>query len=247
VELTPKQKQARELVCLALDLNSKQEILDTVEELKDLVGYFKLNSAFTSFGPELIKEIKQKGAKIFLDLKFHDIPNTLANYAEAAVKLDIDMFNVHIAGGKEMMQSAIKKAEETSKQLNKQRPKIIGVTILTSINQDILSNELNIQEGLKQQVLNFAKLANESGLDGIVCSSADLDEIKDKFPENFLFVTPGVKGVSTPAGEDQKRVFSPANAVKAGSSLLVIGRAILAAPDRKAAALEILEDIGKVL
>jgi orotidine-5'-phosphate decarboxylase len=245
--LNEKEEQAKDYVCLALDIDDKEEVLNIVEELSDLVGYFKLNFAFTNHGPEIIREIKNRGGKIFLDLKFHDIPNTVAGYARAATRLGIDMFNVHASGGKEMMKAAVTAADEEAGKIGGTRPKIIGVTILTSIDQVIMNKELNMQGTVESQVLHLAKLTDESGLDGIVFSAADLQSIKNHLRRDFLFVTPGIKGVSTEAGSDQKRVYTPKNAVEDGSSLLVIGRPILAADDRRKAAYEILQDIAKVL
>lgn len=246
-ELSEKEKKAREMLCLPLDMDDNGRIMQTVDELWDLVGYWKLNFAYTNYGPELVKAIKDKGGKVFLDLKFHDIPNSVAGYARAAVRLGVDMFNVHASGGHEMMESAQKAAEQEASRSGIQRPKIIAVTVLTSLDKDIMNNQLNISGEVEEQVLRLAKLTQKSGLDGVVCSAADLHAIKDKLPEDFLFVTPGVKGVTTAAGSDQKRVFSPGNAVEDGSSMLVVGRAILDAPDRRAAAYEILQDMAKKL
>ncbi len=242
--LTQKEQRARDMICLALDIDDFDEILGVADELKGLVGYYKLNSAFIRHGTRLIKELKKREAKIFLDLKFHDIPNTVANYARAAARLDIDIFNVHASGGYEMMKAA-KEAVKNSGQLKK--PKIIAVTVLTSISSSILSDELNVSIPLKEHALGFAKLASKAGLDGIVCSAAELDAIKPELPEGFFYITPGIKGTSGIVGSDQKRVFSAADAAKAGSSLLVIGRAILKAEDKKKAAYDIIKDIASAL
>jgi orotidine-5'-phosphate decarboxylase len=127
------------------------------------------------------------------------------------------------------------------------RPLITAVTVLTSIDQEAMNNEINVSGKVEEQVLRLAKLANDAGMDGIVCSAADLYAVKDKLPDDFMYVTPGIKGPKTAAGSDQKRVFTPGNAVSDGSSILVIGRAITAAPDRVQAGLEVLEDMAKVL
>lgn len=244
-QLTEKEKKARDYVCLALDINDEGEILKAVEELWALVGYFKIHSGFTFFGPEIVKKIKQKGGRVFLDLKFHDIPNTVANYAEAVTKLGVNMFNLHVSGGSEMIKAAVKRAEETAEKTGKEKPKIIGMTILTSLNKDILNNETGMPGSVEDNVLRLAKIAKSSGCDGIVCSAKDLIDLKGKLSDDFFYVTPGIN--LSGAYEDQKRVVTPGEAVKAGSSLLVIGRAIYKAEDRKKAAYEILQDIAKVL
>jgi orotidine-5'-phosphate decarboxylase len=246
-KLTKKEQEAREMLCLPLDMDDKDEIIKTVDELYDLVGYFKLNFAFTNHGPEIVDAIKKKGCKIFLDLKFHDIPNTVSGYARAATRMGVDMFNVHAAGGHEMMHAAVTAANEEAEKNCTARPKIIAVTVLTSLDKKTMNDDLGISGSVEDSVLRLARLAESAGLDGVVCSAADLYAVKDKLPKDFLFVTPGVKGVTTAAGSDQKRVFSPANAVKDGSSLLVVGRAITDAPNRRDAALEILQDMAKSL
>jgi len=242
-QLTVKELLAREMLCLPLDIDDYSKIMDTMDELNDLVGWWKLNFAFTNYGPTIVEEIKSRGSKIFLDLKFHDIPNTVAGYVRAATKLGVDMFNVHATGGSEMMAAAVQSAIKTGIT----RPKIIGVTILTSIDMKTMNNDIGIEGTVRERVLKLARLTHDAGLDGIVCSAADLDYVKDKLPGDFMFVTPGVKGIHTAAGSDQKRVFSPGNAVKAGSSMLVVGRAILSADDRRKAAYEILQDMAEEL
>jgi orotidine-5'-phosphate decarboxylase len=234
----------KDRLCLALDIEDEKEILRIVEELKDEVGYFKLNSAFTKNGPELIKKIKTKKAKLFLDLKFHDIPNTVGNYASIVTAMGIDIFNVHASGGFEMMKSAVMSAEETSKKLKIPKPKVIAVTILTSLNQDALKNELNITENLEDQVVHLALLAKKAGCDGVVASAKEASLIRKACGTDFLIITPGIRPSWSEKG-DQKRVLEPKDAIKAGSSLLVIGRPILDAEDRKAAAKKIIDEIDK--
>jgi len=246
VELSEKEQEARKKVCLPLDgLNTIEEVKARVEELSPVVGMFKIGKeSFTRFGPEVVKLVHDNGSEIFLDLKYHDIPNTVKGAAKAATELGVYVFNVHASGGKEMMKAAVEGVEEAAKEGNLRKPKIIGVTVLTSIDKEIMNNDINIQGEVEDQVLRLAKLANESGLNGVVCSAADLHAIKDKLPEDFMYVTPGIKGPNTDAGADQKRVFTPGNAVEDGSTILVIGRAITAAEDRVQAAKEVLQDIA---
>ncbi|MFH1591215.1 MAG: orotidine-5'-phosphate decarboxylase [archaeon] len=248
MELTDKEKMAREKVCLPLDgLDTLDEVRERVEELSPVVGLFKVGKeSFTRFGPDIIRLIHESGSEVFLDLKYHDIPNTVKGAAKAASELGVAMFNVHASGGLEMMKAASQGVEEAVKKGAK-RPKILGVTILTSIDQDIMNKELHIDGNVEDQVLRLALLTKEAGLDGIVCSASDLHAIKDKLPEGFLFVTPGIKGPTTEGGADQKRVFTPGNAIEDGASILVVGRAITGPPtkeERMQAGLDVLKDMS---
>jgi len=252
IELTEKEKMAREMVCLPLDgLETIEDVKVRVEELSPVVGLFKIGKeSFTRFGPEVVKLVQDNGANVFLDLKYHDIPNTVKGAADAASKLGVYMFNIHASGGLEMMQAAVEGAKEGALKYGTKVPKITGVTVLTSIDNDILNYQLNVPGPLPDQVLKLAQLSQQAGLDGVVCSAADLQAIKDKLPEDFMFVTPGIKGPNTPAGADQKRVFTPGNAVQDGSNILVIGRAITGhdtSEERVKAAHEVLQDMAKYL
>ncbi|MFH1358456.1 MAG: orotidine-5'-phosphate decarboxylase [archaeon] len=252
IELTEKEKIARARVCLPLDgLNTVEEVKQRVEELSPVVGLFKIGKeSFTRFGPEIINIIKNYNAEVFLDLKYHDIPNTVKGAANAAAQLGVFMFNIHASGGLEMMKAAVEGVNQACESNNLRKPKIIGVTILTSIDKEIMNNDLKISGEIEDQVLNLALLSKKAGLNGIVCSAADLYAVKNKLPNDFMFVTPGIKGPNTPAGADQKRVFTPGNAVQDGSTILVIGRAITSPPtkqERIQAGLEVLRDIAQYI
>jgi len=247
-DLSPGEQAAREMVCLPLDnLRTMDEVQALVEELSPFVGRFKVGKeAYTRFGPEVVRRVRDLGSGVFLDLKYHDIPNTVRGAARAATELGVAMFNVHAAGGASMMAAAMEGVKAAGVP-EESRPKVIGVTVLTSIDQDTLNQECGVPGSVEDQVLRLARLAEASGLDGVVCSAADLHALRDHLRPGFLFVTPGIKGTTTPAGEDQKRVLSPGRAVAAGSSLLVVGRAITGAANRSAAAREVLQDIAAVL
>ena len=252
IKLNEQEKIARSKVCLPLDgLNTLEELKERVEELSPVVGLFKIGKeTFTRFGPESVKIVKSYGANVFLDLKYHDIPNTVKGAASAATELGVYMFNVHASGGSAMMKAALEGANETAKKINVTRPKVIAVTILTSIDQKIMNEELKVSGKVEEQVLNFALLTKEADLDGIVCSAADLYAVKDKLPKEFMFVTPGIQGVNTTAGADQKRVFTPGNAIADGLTILEVGRAITAPKtkeERLTAGYEILRDMAKHL
>jgi orotidine-5'-phosphate decarboxylase len=246
VALSEKELAARAKVCLPLDgLHTLEAVRERVEELSPFVGLFKIGKeSFTRFGPAVVREIHEGGGGVFLDLKYHDIPNTVRGAARAATELGVAMFNVHASGGVAMMAAARKGVEEAAPTV---APKVIAVTVLTSIDQPILNDELRVPGPLEAQVLHLAKRTEAAGLDGIVCSATDLHALRGELKPGFLFVTPGIKGTTTPAGADQKRVLSPGGAVAAGSSLLVVGRAITDAADRRGAAREILQDIANVI
>jgi orotidine-5'-phosphate decarboxylase len=249
-QLNEKEKLARGKVCLPLDgLNTLEEVKERVEELSPVVGMFKIGKeSFTRFGPEVIKIIQDCGADVFLDMKYHDIPNTVKGAANAATRLGVFMFNVHASGGLEMMRAAVEGAKEASEEYGIKMPKIIGVTVLTSIDKEIMNNDLRVNGAVEEHVLSLALLAQKAGLDGIVCSAADLQTIKKELPHDFMFVTPGIKGPKTAAGTDQKRVFTPGNALQDGSSILVIGRTITGhktKEERLRAGYEVLQDMAK--
>lgn len=250
MSLSEKEQEARQKVCLPLDgLHTFQEVRQRVEELSPIAGLFKVGKElYTRFGPEVVKLVQSYHADVFLDLKYHDIPNTVKGAAHAATLLGVRMFNVHASGGLAMMQAAVEGANKASKKHRVPLPSIIGVTVLTSIDQRIMNDELGVTGTVEHQVVRLAKLAQQAGLNGIVCSAADLKALKGTCPPHFLFVTPGIKGPKTAAGTDQKRVFTPGNALRDGASLLVIGRAITGQPTREArlnAGRDILQDMVK--
>ena len=200
---------ARERLVLALDVDDFSSAENLVGLLKDYVGVFKVGSQlFTSEGTKIIDMITKAKARVFLDLKFHDIPNTVKGAAESATKLGVYMFNVHASGGYEMMKAAADAAIETSIKLGIKKPLILGVTVLTSINQEILEKEVGVNKAVKEHVVHLAKLAKSAGLDGVVASPHEIKDIRDACGKNFIILTPGIR----PAGEeinDQKRIMTP--------------------------------------
>jgi len=245
MQLTEQEQRARKKLCLALDnFYDVKAIKQCLAELSPLVGMFKIGKElFTRFGPDAVKLVHDFGAEVFLDLKYHDIPNTVKGATYAATQLGVYLLNVHASGGLKMMQAALEGAKEASAAHHLRLPKIIGVTVLTSIDQQTLHTDLQIPGQLETHVLHLAQLAQQAGLDGIVCSATDLQGIRKHLPPDVLYVTPGIKGPNTAAGKDQQRVFTPRQAIQAGASILVVGRAITMAPDRVAAACEILQDM----
>lgn len=249
-ELNDLGKEARSKVCLALDNNieATEELRNKIEELSLVAGMFKIGmESFTKFGLEAIKIIQEFGSEVFLDLKYYDIPNTVKGAAYAATKQGVSIFNVHASGGIEMMKAVIDGAKEASEKYLVPMPKIIGVTILTSIDKEIMNEEQRIEGDVEDQVLHLAKLAEQSGLDGIVCSAGDLKKLKKEFSDDFLFVTPGIR-LADSDNQDQKRVVAPGDAIGNGASILVIGRTVTGRStkeERLEAGYRILEEIAE--
>ena len=234
---------ARERLVLALDVDDFKKADELVDKLSNYVGVFKIGSQlFTAEGAKVVNMVNEKGGKVFLDLKFHDIPNTVARAAEVAAKLGVYIFNVHTSGGYEMMKAAAEATKKTSFALGINKPLILGVTLLTSTNQEILEKEIGIKKGLEEQVVHLAKLAKAAGLDGVVASSWEIKKIRKTCGEDFIILTPGIR----PAGkssDDQKRVMAPREAIKLGADFLVIGRPIRNAANPAEAAKEILSEM----
>tara|TARA_Y100000746_G_scaffold118102_1_gene101055 strand:- start:96 stop:821 length:726 start_codon:yes stop_codon:yes gene_type:complete len=236
----------RNPIIVALDVPKANEALELAEELGPFVGAFKIGKQlFVSEGPDVVRKLKAKGAQIFLDLKFHDIPNTVAKAVQSAIDMGVDMLTVHTAGGSEMLVAAENASNEKAKILGIDSPLILGVTVLTSMD-DANLEELGIQEGTQGQVLRLAKLAASSGLRGLVCSPQEIKPLREELGEEIQLITPGIRAVSNPA-DDQKRTMSPAEAIKIGASWLVIGRPITLAANPRAAAIDILNSIDPEL
>jgi orotidine-5'-phosphate decarboxylase len=232
---------------VALDVDSGTRALELAKQLRDLAGGFKVGSRlFTTEGPDLVRRLVASGAPVFLDLKFHDIPNTVAQAVEAAVSTGVWMVNVHASGGVPMMQAAARAASETAAKEGRQRPIVIGVTVLTSMDAPTLAS-IGVQRPLLDQVVTLAKMAREAGLDGVVASPQETAAIRAACGPDFSIVTPGIRGASAGTSkDDQSRTMGPAEAVRAGASYIVVGRPIIAAADPRGAAAAIVEELGAV-
>lgn len=221
----------KEKLIVALDVSDSKRAIDIVDMLGDYVNVFKIGfELFVSSGPSIVKEIQSKGKKVFLDLKFHDIPVTVAKAATAAVRLGVYMFNLHASGGLEMMKRCVDTVQEICIKESIQRPKIIGVTVLTSIDIVTLKNELGVHHSLKTHVKNLALLSKKAGLDGVVASPHEIALIKQNCGRDFLVVTPGIRPSWMPP-DDQMRTATPKEALKNGADYIVIGRGILKQDD----------------
>jgi len=226
---------------VALDVDTFDEAKRLVDTLGDDVGIFKIGSQlFTALGPEIIHYLLKAGKKVFLDLKFHDIPNTVANAVSAAAGLregnqGVFMCTLHTVGGKEMLERAVAAATKTAQNIGVTRPLLVGITVLTSEEK---------RDNISQLVLERALLAKETGLDGVVASSQEAALIRENLGDDFVIVTPGIRPAGAQAG-DQKRVTTPADAISNGSDFLVVGRPIVKAENPSKAAKQILEDINQ--
>lgn len=233
-------------VIVALDVDSAEEARSIVAELKGNAAAFKVGlQLFTAAGPDLVRELAAD-SKIFLDLKFHDIPTTVAKAGIEAARLGVWMFNVHASGGREMMSRTIQEVGSGCESAGLSRPLVIGVTVLTSSNDDTL-RETGLEAGAHEHVVRLAKLTAESGLDGVVASPLETAAVRKAVGrDDFLVVTPGVRPVSA-TNDDQKRVMTPGRSAAEGSNYLVVGRPIVQATDRLRALLDIQREIDEVV
>ncbi|HEY5893853.1 MAG TPA: orotidine-5'-phosphate decarboxylase [Chthoniobacterales bacterium] len=220
--------EAKEKIIVPLDVTTAAEALHLVEILSPEVGWFKIGlQLFTRNGPEIVRLVRATGAKVFLDLKFHDIPNTVLHAVESAVALDIQMLTVHASGGHEMLAAAARGAAGSA-------TRVLGVTVLTSSNQQTLS-ETGVTRPVAEQVESLGKLAASAGLGGLVASPLEVALLRRVIPAEMKLVIPGIRPAGSDAG-DQKRIMTPGEAVAQGADYLVIGRPITASPDPVAAA-----------
>ncbi len=234
----------KDRIIFALDVGHFEDARRFVLLLKDRVGLFKVGKQlFTHAGPKVVEMIRQKGQRTFLDLKFHDIPNTVAKASQEATTLNVTMFDVHATGGLEMMKAAAQAARTTAKELGIQKPMVLAVTVLTSLDNEALQ-EVGMGSSVEEQVARLARLAEKGGLDGVVASPQEIQLIRRTCGENLVIVTPGVRPVDS-VKDDQKRVMTPREALEAGADYLVIGRPIQHAKDPVEAAERIVEEIGK--
>lgn len=229
---------------VALDVDSIEKARGLVSELDGLVTTFKIGlQLFTAGGPAFIEELASEGRSIFLDLKFHDIPNTVAKAGVEAARLGVWMFNVHSSGGSEMMRRTVGEVADFCASSNRDRPLIIGVTVLTSSNVETLQ-ETGAESDVEARVERLARLTERSGLDGVVASASEIEVIRAAVPQReFLIVTPGIRPKNATI-DDQKRVTTPGSAISRGADHIVVGRPIIEAADRRDAAKRILNEIG---
>ncbi len=239
-------QEAKERLIFALDVDDFSAAENWVEQLHENVGLFKVGKQlFTRCGPEVVKMVQDRGGDVFLDLKYHDIPNTVAKAAVEACKLGVKMFNVHALGGAEMMRTTVAEVNAYCEASGNARPTMLAVTILTSSTAETLAG-IGIDRSVEEMVPRLAKLAQDAGFDGVVASPKEVGLIRAACGDDFAIVTPGVRPTFA-AMDDQKRVTTPTDAISAGATALVIGRPISAAKDPLAAAGKILAEIKTAL
>lgn len=223
-------------ILVALDVESAAKAIELANQLRGAVGGYKVGKQlFTAEGPSMVRELTSRGDRVFLDLKFHDIPNTVAGAVQSAVATGAWMVNVHASGGGAMMKAAADAAARTATALGRPRPLVIGVTVLTSMN-DAALQEIGVRRSMIEQVVHLATLAKSSGLDGVVASPQETRAIRDACGKDFQIVTPGIRPADQQGKDDQARTLTPAEAIAAGATYLVIGRPITAAPNPREAA-----------
>jgi orotidine-5'-phosphate decarboxylase len=242
LELVRKQGSMRERLIVALDVDSSEQATDLVRQLAGEVGMFKIGKQlFTHAGPQAVRQIQELGGEIFLDLKFHDIPNTVAKAAIEATRLGVKMFNVHASGSLEMMRMTVKEVKRVCRQQNLRKPIMLAVTVLTSLNQDDLER-VGVERKVADQVVRLALLTKEAGMDGVVASPHEVADIREACGRRFVIVTPGIRP-SDGSRNDQQRVMTPQEAVRGGVDYIVVGRPIIEAKDPIAAARAIVADM----
>ncbi len=221
----------RERIILSLDTSDPEYALDLVDRFSDEITIFKVGlELFVSGGPEVVQKIIKKGKKVFLDLKFHDIPNTVTRAAQVATRMGVFMLNMHTSGGFEMMRSCRDLVVETCLKENLSRPRLLGVTVLTSMSPEAFKNELCIPHSIRTHVKHLARLAYNAGLDGVVASGHEIETIKNACGKDFIVVVPGIR-LSWNPPDDQKRRITPREALRSGADYIILGRAIMREED----------------
>ena len=238
-------KKATEKLIFAIDAANYEEAVSWIDLLSGHVGMFKVGKElFTAVGPQIIRYIKSRNQRIFLDLKFHDIPNTVARAAEAAVQLGVDMFNLHASGGSRMIEETVKSVKTLCTANKKDRPIILAVTVLTSLNDKDL-REIGLIKSAAAQVRHWAHLAKAAGADGVVASPLDIASLRADCGKNFIIVTPGIRSSQEQGTDDQKRTLSAREALQLGADYIVVGRPIRQARDPLDACRDFAEEIAQ--
>ncbi len=234
---------SREQLCLALDVDNQFIAKKLVQELSDYVGIFKIGfQLFVAEGPQIISAIRNSGSEIFLDLKFHDIPNTVAEVSRVVTGLGVSMFNIHAVGGIDMMTAAVKAASSEAKHIGIEKPKVLAVTLLTSLDEYALQDQLRVKDTVQDYVVHLALLAKKSGIDGVIASPQEIGLIRSTCGPNFIIGTPGIR-MPDSSPDDQKRTLAPKQAIDAGATFIIVGRPIRNAKDPVMAAKEILNEL----
>jgi len=229
----------KEKIIIALDVSSRNDALKLIRELHDIAGMFKVGSQlFTACGPEIVRDITEIGAKVFLDLKFHDIPNTVTNAAIEASKLGVSMMTVHASGGGAMMQSVSK---ELRSRFGSNKPLLVAITVLTSLDARALF-EIGVEMPVDEHVVRLSLFAEKSGMDGVVCSPQEIQLVRKSVGSNFRIVTPGIR-MKDQSLNDQQRTATPGQALSAGADYIVVGRAVTEDPNPREAIKRLIQSV----
>jgi len=234
----------KDRIILALDVDTHEKALKLVKDLAPYVGAFKIGmQLYNSIGPAIVNEVNQLGGRVFVDLKFHDIPNTVGSAGKVLTRLQCYMFHVHAAGGREMMKKAVDDVKAEAASLGIEAPIVLAVTVLTSISDQQLKEEMYVEGmNVRELAVKWAVMAKESGLDGVVCSPKEITAIRDACGPDFKIVTPGIRPLWSEVN-DQKRITTPWDAMNMGADYMVIGRPITQAENPRAAAIRIIEEL----
>jgi orotidine-5'-phosphate decarboxylase len=243
----PPPSNAKSRLMLALDLDSREKAEEWVHKMKLNVGYFKVGlQLFTLGGAELVRSIRARGGRIFLDVKYHDIPNTVARACESCCTMGIDFVNVHALGGKAMIRAAALALKENAARMRVHKPVLLAVTILTSHDKKSLREDLGLRGSPQKEVLRLARMAQAAGAEGVVCSPREIEAVRKACGGEFIIVTPGIRAAGAPK-QDQKRTMGAAQAIAKGADYLVVGRPIMGAPDPAEAARAMVDEMQKAM
>lgn len=239
--------KAKDKLIVALDVEDLEAAERLMDQMQGLVPHYKLGAQLlTAAGPEAVRRVRRRGFGLFYDAKFHDIPRTVEAAVTAACRLGATIVNVHASGGREMMAAAATAADAVAKQMRQPKALVLGVTILTSLNQEMLEQELGVQRPVEAQVVHLAKLAQAAGLDGVVASPQEIGAVRQACGPEFVILTPGIRPSGSAKG-DQKRTLTPGEAVAAGADFLVVGRPVVQAKDPAAVVREIQKEMEEAL
>ncbi len=235
--------QFKNRLIIALDVDTTAQAEALADKLGPYAGGFKVGmQLYNSAGPEAVRRLREKGVPVFVDLKLHDIPNTVAGAARVLTRHGASILNVHAAGGADMMAAAADASRDEAVRAGIKPPLVVAVTVLTSVSQDVFNKEIGFAGAIRDRVVSWALLAREAGLDGVVASPLEITPIREACGEDFVIITPGVRPAGA-AADDQKRTMTPGEAVRLGATYLVVGRPVTAAPDPVKAVRAILEEI----
>lgn len=237
--------RSKDRICVALDVDDGAEAASLARRLSPWVGVFKIGSQlFTSEGPKVVERVRESGGKVFLDLKYHDIPNTVAHAVRAATRLGVFLLDVHALGGSQMMRAAAEAAADEAAKQSIARPSLLAITVLTSFSQEALSRDLLVSQAMGDYVGHLARTAQAAGIDGVVASPNEIRLIRGACGGEFIVLTPGIRPKWSSRDDDQARVMTPGEALALGADFIVVGRPVIGADSPEKAAERLLAEVG---